>query len=61
MPIDNLIISSFTYDRFYQKYTAEKYPVITQLAQDYYALIRRQKHIMTFTGKGPTIEIYQKI
>jgi len=54
-----IIISSYTYDRYYSDSTKKLFPILTQKALRYYDFIKKQKHIKDFTGRGPDIGIYQ--
>ncbi|OHB69697.1 MAG: hypothetical protein A2W23_10220 [Planctomycetes bacterium RBG_16_43_13] len=56
---DYIVISSMSYDRFFKKHTMDKFPQRTKEAIEYYSLIKKQKHIISFKGRGPIISIYQ--
>ena len=62
LPLDAyIVISDRIYNRFSLKQTSRVAPSITRNALDFYTYIRSQKHIKTFTGKGPRIDIYQLV
>ena len=56
-----VIIADRTYNRFYQEHVYNLQPDLTQNALDFYNYIRSQKHIKSFSGRGPRIDIYQLI
>ena len=56
-----VIISDRIYNRFYKENTSKVAPYVTQNALYFYNFIKSQKHIKTFSGRGPRIDIYQLI
>jgi len=56
-----VVISNAIYSRFYDKEKARFASELAQKATTYYDLIKSQRHIANFSGRGPTIDIYQFI
>lgn len=56
-PGDYVVISSAFYGRFYRPDIVARHPREARAAQAFYAFLRAQEHVQTFTGDGPTIEV----
>jgi len=56
---DYVVISSAYYGRFYRPDAVARHPLQTQAMQAFYTFLRTQEPVRTFTGNGPTIDIYR--
>ncbi|MFC1578519.1 tetratricopeptide repeat protein [Thermodesulfobacteriota bacterium] len=56
-----VVISDSIYNRFYTENTSRVAPDVSRNAVDFYTYIKSQKHIKTFSGRGPRIDIYQLV
>jgi hypothetical protein len=54
-----VVLSEANYARYYRPEVARDHPDLARNAQAFFALIRGQEPVRTFTGAGPTIEIYR--
>jgi len=53
-----IVVSSFTYQRYYSTHALENDPKLTPRARHYYDTLRKFPPVASFTGKGPKIDIY---
>lgn len=54
-----VVLTDYAYRRYYGPPVTRDQPALAQNAQAFFAFVRAQEPVRTFTGAGPTIEIYR--
>lgn len=54
-----VLLSEYCYRRYYGAEVAASQPQLAHAAQAFFAFVRAQEPVRTFTGNGPTLEIYR--
>lgn len=58
-PGDYVMISSWVYDRYYDRGAMNGLEKLAAEAREYYAIVREQECVAAFKGKGPEITVYK--
>jgi hypothetical protein len=59
LPGDYVVLSRASYARYYGPAVTRDQPELARNAQAFFAFVRAQEPVRTFTGNGPAIEIYR--